>query len=98
MRRHVVIDHGWDEAKGKGWMQFRCNTCGYEYRMWMINKHWKVTPPAKPGQKPKRIRAPYTPFQLKFFASYWGPKTGSKTDGVSVSSCKGCLPKRPVRR
>jgi hypothetical protein len=97
MRRHTVIASGWDEKRGMGWYRFRCNTCGHEYKWWAVHrKLWDIKPPLAPGMKSTRQRKRFTRAEHTFFARYWGLKSGAKGDGVGVTECASCLPKRAV--
>lgn len=87
-RRHEVTAHGWDDAKQKGWMRFRCMHCAYEYKMWMYTKVYVTR---MVDGKPKRRKQPYSRTMLEAMAKWWRAGNG----GTTVSSCKGCLPKRP---
>lgn len=98
MRRHTVIDSKWDAAKREGKLKFRCNHCGYEYWWLAVYKNlWDIKPPKDPGERATRRRRRFAEWEIKHFAKYWGFFCGAKGEGVSVSECKGCLPKRPAR-
>jgi len=93
MIRHTVISSRWDEKENVGYMTFRCNRCGYEYEWKAIEKkRYEIVPPKKPGGKPVRRRAKFTRFGWAQMAKWWGPKSGTKSDGCTVTECKGCLP------
>lgn len=95
MLRHTVIEHGWDSNKSVGWMRFRCNRCGYEYRMNMyIKGQRRAVPPKVAGGKFTFRKMPMSEAALRHMAKWWGPKGNPRNDGCTVSDCKGCLPKR----
>lgn len=92
MIRHVVIDYRWDDQKNIGYLRFRCQRCGYEYWWKAIhNKYWEHYYD-KEKQKFRKRKKRFAKQELKFYAHWWGIKSGAKSDGCSVSSCKGCLP------